>query len=331
MTQKKSVSIIIPNYNGKHLLEQYLPVTLEVIKNADTVYELIIVDDCSKDDSVDFVKSTYPELTLIVNPQNKGFSFSCNQGIAAAQCELIFLLNSDVKLTEGYFDRQWRYFEKSDTFGVMGRIIDMDGDHIQDAARVPKFNGLKLKTGYFYYSDDADDMLYTFYLSGANALIDAKKLRQLGGFYELFSPFYCEDNELSLRAWRVNWKCYYEHNAVCRHLLSATTKKYKTPAWVKSVYFRNRFYMHALHFNGFARLAYYLQITLIDLLPKLLVGQLWIWNSYRDLFRNRRLINAYRMKIETLMDNNHSECSVFEVVKEIRTAAESKKLVKFKP
>ncbi len=88
----------------------------------------------------------------------------------------------------------------------MGRIIDMEGDEIQDAARMPKFNGLKLKDRrYFYYSsDDADDRLYTMYLSGANALIDAAKIKR--GRWILMSysrSFYSEDMELSIRAWRI--------------------------------------------------------------------------------------------------------------------------------
>jgi GT2 family glycosyltransferase len=187
MDIKKSVSIIIPNYNGKHLLNEYLPYTLAAIKQADTTFEIIVVDDCSKDDSVEFIKTDYPAITLIVNAENKGFSFSCNRGIEVAQYELIFLLNSDVKLTPGYFEHQWKYFLHWDTFGVMGRIIDMDGDHIQDAARIPKFNGLKLKTDYFYYTNGGNDRLATFYLSGANALIDANKLKEIGGFYEIFA------------------------------------------------------------------------------------------------------------------------------------------------
>lgn len=331
MDIKKSVSIIIPNYNGRHLLEEYLPYTITAIETADTTFEIIIVDDCSTDDSVAFIKAVYPEFTLIINPENKGFSYTCNRGIEASQYELIFLLNSDVKLTPDYFEHQWKYFTRWDTFGVMGRIIDMDGDNIQDAARVPKFNGLKLKTDYFYYTDKDSDRLLTFYLSGANALIDAAKLKKIGCFYELFSPFYCEDNELSLRAWKLNWKCYYEHKAVCRHLLSATTKKYKTPGWVKSVYFRNRFYMHALHFNGLALFAWYLQITFIDLVPKLLVGQTWIWKSYTELFKNRPLIKEHRAKITKLMDDHQSKKSIFDVVNHIRRSVRNKRKHTFKP
>jgi GT2 family glycosyltransferase len=330
MSVKKSVSIIIPNYNGVRLLEEYLPYAIHAIKSADTVYEIIIVDDCSTDGSVKFIRKEFPQVKLIVNEHNKGFSYTCNRGIEAARYELIFLLNSDVKLTPGYFDHQWKYFSEPDTFGVMGRIIDMEGDHIQDAARAPKFNGLKLKTGYFYYSE-TNDHLYTMYLSGANALIDAAKLRELNGFDELFSPFYSEDMELSIRAWRLNWKCYYEHQSVCRHRLSATTKNYRTPQWVKRVYFRNRFYFHVLHLEGFKLFGYYCQITLIDLLPKLLAGQFWIWKSYMELFKNKRAISSRRANFKKLMHKHHSTTSLPDVVANINASVKFKEIIRFKP
>ncbi|MBC7399639.1 MAG: glycosyltransferase family 2 protein, partial [Mucilaginibacter sp.] len=315
---KKSISIIIPNYNGAKLLSTYLPFTFTAIKNAGVAYEVIVVDDCSTDKSGEFIKENYPQVKLFVNAKNAGFSFTCNQGINAAQHDLVLLLNSDVKLTPDYFEHQFKYFDADDTFGVMGRIIDMEGDHIQDAARMPKFNGLKLKTDYFYYTDAADDRLYTFYLSGANALIDAKKLKDVGGFYELFSPFYCEDMELSIRAWKLGWKCYYDHQSVCCHQVSATTKDLQKPKWIKSIYYRNRFYMHALHLNGLALFGWYIQIMLIDLLPKLLVGQFWIWKSYKELFKSRTLINQYRYRLKMLVDGHNSNRSVFNVVDEIR-------------
>ncbi|HTD99398.1 MAG TPA: glycosyltransferase family 2 protein [Mucilaginibacter sp.] len=331
MDIKKSISIVIPNYNGRQLLEEYLPFTLKAIETAGTVYQIIIVDDQSPDNSVEWIKSNYPELKLIVNPENKGFSYTCNRGIDAAQYELILLLNSDVKLTPDYFEHQWKYFSDKDTFGVMGRIIDMEGDHIQDAARVPKFNGLKLKTDYFYYTDDPNDRLYTMYLSGANALVDAAKLKEIGGFDELFSPFYSEDMELSIRAWRLGWKCYYEHQAICRHRLSATTKNYKTANWVKSVYFRNRFYFHALHLNGMASFLWYCQVTLIDLLPKLLAGQFWIWKSYRQLFINRSVIRQHKARFQALMESKGSRITLFNIVSNIKSSVIDKTITRFNP
>ncbi|MES2807180.1 MAG: glycosyltransferase family 2 protein [Bacteroidota bacterium] len=330
MATKKTLSIVIPNYNGRKLLQTYLPFTFAAAENAGVAYEIIVVDDASTDESVSYLKAEYPQVKLLVNAQNSGFSYTCNQGIAAAKNELILILNSDVKLLPDYFERQFKYFDADDTFGVMGRIIDMDGDGIQDAARLPKFNGLKLKTDYFYYTDNEADRLYTFYLSGANALMDATKLKEIGGFYELFSPFYCEDMELSLRAWKLGWKCYYEHNSVCRHQVSATTKGLKKPKWIKTTYYRNRFYMHALHLNGVALLAWYIQITLIDLLPKLLVGQFWIWDSYIQLFTNSDKIKLYKDKLSKLMNKHHSTQSIFDVIANIRQSVTGKQTTRLK-
>jgi GT2 family glycosyltransferase len=327
LNNKKSVSIVIPNYNGKTLLQAYLPSTLAAIKQANTLYEIIIVDDCSKDDSVHFIRTNYPDIKLVINSANKGFSHTCNKGINASVNELILLLNSDVKLSPDYFEHQWSYFEREDTFGVMGRIIDMGGHHIQDAARMPKFNGLKLKTDYFYYNRSYADA-YTYYLSGANALINAAKLKQIGGFFELFSPFYYEDAELGVRAWRLQWKCYYEHRAVCEHQISATTKNYDTRQRIKSIYFRNRYYMHALHLNGVALVLWYLQISLFDFLPQILIGRFWIWTSYKELFSNHQLIKQYRHLVRKLMEQHNSKQSLFNVMAFIKKSADEGELVK---
>jgi len=327
LNNKKSISIVIPNYNGKTLLQTYLPSTLVAIEQADTDYEIIIVDDCSKDDSVQFIRTNYPDIKIVVNPVNKGFSYTCNQGINSSVNELIMLLNSDVKLSPAYFKHQWSYFEHEDTFGVMGRIIDMDGHQVQDAARMPKFNGFKLKTDFFYYNKSHVDA-YTYYLSGANALIDAAKLKRIGGFFELFSPFYYEDAELGVRAWRLQWKCYYEHRAVCEHQISATTKNYDTRQRIKSIYFRNRYYMHALHLNGVALILWFVQISLFDFLPQILIGRLWIWGSYKALFDNHKAIKQYRHRVKHLMEQYNSQRSLFGVVAFIKRSAKKRELVK---
>ncbi len=324
---KKSVSIIIPNYNGRQLLAQYLPHTLLAIKNSGAVYEIIVVDDCSKDDSVEYLRNEYPDIRLLVNAKNGGFSYTCNQGIQAARMDLILLLNSDIRLSPDYFDQQWKYFDHKHTFGVMGRITDMDGPRIQDAARMPKFNGFKLKTAYFYYRTDAQPAL-TLYLSGANALVDAQKLKAMGGFNEMFSPFYAEDFELSLRAWRLNWKCYYEHQSVCGHEVSASTKNYKTARWVKMVYFRNRYYLHALHLGKVALVLWFLQITLIDLLPKIITGKFWMLESYTSFLKNLSQLNRRRKQFKTLMQQHHSSTTISDVFKTIGKSVEGAEVVK---
>lgn len=324
---KKSVSIIIPNYNGRHLLEKYLPFTLQAINNAGVDFEVIVIDDCSSDDSVAYLQGNYPLVKLICNSVNKGFSFSCNQGIAAAQKELALILNSDVKLSANYFDPLWAYFANDSTFGVMGRIIDMGGTRIQDAARMPKENVFKLKTAWFYYLAEGGPA-YTFYLSGANALIDLKKLKEIGGFNELFSPFYCEDFDLGLRAWRLNWKCFYEHEAICEHEVSASTKDYKTSNWVKMIYFRNRYYLHALHLNGFRLLFWFLQITFVDLVPKIIARKLWLGKSYWSFLTHIGAIRTSRKQFRNLMNKHHSTTGINEVVRHIIASVHDQSIIR---
>jgi hypothetical protein len=136
--------------------------------------------------------------------------------------------------------------------------------------------------------------------------------------------------ELSIRAWKLNWKCYYEHNSICRHQVSASTKNYKTAQWVKSIYYRNRFYLHALHLNGPALFGWYVQITIIDLLPKLLAGQFWIWKSYRELFKNNRQIKAYKNRLNDLLAEHNSRLTIFNVVEKIKTSVKGKNLIRIK-
>ena len=329
MEVRKSVSVVIPNYNGKHLLKEYLPFTYAAVKNTEFPYEIIVVDDASTDGSVDFLKAEYPEVIVISNSENKGFSYTCNRGIEVAKCELILLLNTDVKLSPDYFEHQWKYFLRWDTFGVMGRITDMKGDKIQDAARMPKWTGFKLKTAYFYYTRSKSDRLYTLYLSGANALINAEKLKSIGGFNELFSPYYCEDMELCMRAWLLKWKSYYEHTAICQHQVSASTKGHTSARKIKNIYFRNRFYFHAIYLNGFPLYAWYIQITLLDLIPRMLIGQFWILNSYFSLFTQNKLIQQHRTRLKNLMDEEESDIDIFDVIEKITTAMKNKKITRF--
>ncbi|MDB5151144.1 MAG: glycosyltransferase, partial [Mucilaginibacter sp.] len=118
----KGISVVIPNYNGTKLLTQNLPSVYTALKNSALPYEVIISDDASTDDSVAFIKTNYPDVILISNSENSGFSVNINKGIAAAKLELVLLLNSDIKLDEHYFEPQLKYFDKPGTFGVMGKI-----------------------------------------------------------------------------------------------------------------------------------------------------------------------------------------------------------------
>ncbi|MEO6582990.1 MAG: glycosyltransferase family 2 protein [Ferruginibacter sp.] len=256
------ISVVIPNYNGRYLLDEIIPSLMTALQNCGLPHEIFIVDDFSTDDSVQHIKNQYPFIKLLQNENNRGFSPTINKGIFAAQYDYILLLNSDVKLSQEYFKTLLPYFERADTFGVMGRIIGWDDDKIQDGAKYPSFHGAKIKTtgNYVLQEPGKNDWLYTMYLSGANALVSRQKILELKGFNEIFAPFYVEDYELSLRAWRLGWKCYYDHHAVCRHKESVSIKTKSKKDFINTIYYRNKMFLHAIHLDGVKLFAWYLQL-----------------------------------------------------------------------
>ena len=80
-----SISVVIPTYKGKALLAQNLPSVFHALEQATTIFEIIVVDDASLDDTAAFLQEHYPSIKLLSNETNKGFSPTINKGIFAAQ------------------------------------------------------------------------------------------------------------------------------------------------------------------------------------------------------------------------------------------------------
>ncbi len=327
----KGISVIIPNFNGLHLFPDTLYTVEEALGFTQKPFEIIVVDDCSTDGSVKYLQENYPVVIIISNPSNSGFSVTANRGIQSAKYDKVLLLNSDVKLTPDYFLTQFKYFNQADTFGVMGRIINWDDDHIQDGAKYPSLQGGKIKTSKNYLLRDKQAMadgLYSMYLSGANAFIDKEKFLAIGGFNKLFSPFYVEDFELSLRAWRLGFKCYYNHESICKHKTSTTIKSSSRKKFVEIIYNRNKFFLHAIHLSGNIKLLWYVQLF-AEAFLKLLTGKWSYIQSLKLLFNASGKIKKSRLDFDTSAARLHSNKSVKEVADFILGSIEGKEKIIF--
>jgi GT2 family glycosyltransferase len=315
MNNIKGISVVIPNYNGVALLPEILPPLYEALQNTQLPYEVIVSDDCSTDNSLALLKEQYPQVDVIENEVNQGFSKTINKGIFKAKYELVLLLNSDVKLTPRFFEKQLPYFELPDTFGVMSKIVGWDDDVVQDGGKYPSFHGTKIKTSgnYVPLQDDNNIKLYSMYLSGANALVSREKIVQLGGFDEIFSPFYVEDFELSLRAWRLGWKCYYEHNAVCRHKTSTTIKNKDSKKFVRKIYNRNKMFLHAIHLPASKKLLWYMQLF-VETLAQTAFGKLWYFAAVKSFLQSGGAIKQSKQNLLSVAGGKRL-LSVKEVVK----------------
>lgn len=308
----QGISVIIPNYNGKHLLERNLPSVYSALQSSGiSDFEIIIPDDASTDDSVNFIKTNYPEIFLIENKTNKGFGGNTNTGIFRAQKELVLILNSDVNLTEGYFKPLLKYFDEPDTFGVTGRIIGLDSDRIQDGAKYPKYHFANIASTTNYICKNRTS-LCNFFLTGANALIDRKKLIELKGYDEIFNPYYGEDVDLGLRAWRLGYKCYYEHSAICRHPNSATIKK-ETPEKIRIISSRNKMYLHFIHLNGI-ELAFYLLKLFLKTILKVIVLDFKYLKSFWMFISSIKMCFGQKKKFQELQKARNVHLTIKDIV-----------------
>jgi GT2 family glycosyltransferase len=323
------LSIIIPNYNGRNLLPEVLPTVISAAEDARLPFEIIIADDCSTDDSVSFLKQAYPAIKVVVNDRNKGFSPTINNGIFNAQYSHLLLLNSDVKLTPGFFNGLLRYFERPDTFGVMSKIVGWEDDKVQDGGKLPSFHGVKIKTSgnYLPVKEEQDQWYYSMYLSGANALVDREKILQLGGFDELFAPFYVEDFELSLRAWRMGWKCYYDDITICRHKLSVSIKSSHKKKSIKVVYDRNKMFLHAIHLNSFKRFLWFVQLSFEGLAYLIMLRSAWL-RSLRSFIANYSGVIKSRKRL-AVAAKGRTLLTVKQVVNMVRSSVEKKDIIRF--
>lgn len=267
--KKRSVSVIIPSFDGKTLLEKYLPSLMETLKNSQLIsqYEIIVVDDASTDGTETFLAENYPKVICLKNEKNMGFSKTSNRGLWQAQYELVLFLNNDMVLNHDFFEKTIPYFDQKNTFGVFSEIRDSLGEKKLEGQKMPKYKRHKI-----HYEDNRNTKgKLSFYLCGGNALVNRRRMLELKGFNEIFSPFYFEDFDVSLRAWRKGWKCYYTEETFCKHCHSQTINNKFTKEYVQSIFLRNRFIFNDIHTTSGEcfrlRAQAFLQVALYTLIP----------------------------------------------------------------
>lgn len=279
---KQDISIVIPNYNGVRLLHKCISSAIKACSFSKINFEIIVSDDGSIDESVNHLKTTFPEAIIVTSDTNTGFSGAANRGIQRTGMPLVFIMNNDVTLAEDYFESQFKHFQDPDLFGVMGSIWSEDGKKLMDAAKLPVWKSGQLKSTVNYFiKNKPESSCPTLFLSGANALVRREMLVELGGFDERFNPFYMEDVELSVKAWRKGWKCIYEPKSRCYHKLSETISKTNQQDKVKMISRRNKFLFHHKHLKGFTATLWQIE-NLINLASRWMTLDFSYYRSYFD-------------------------------------------------
>ncbi|MDH4220386.1 MAG: glycosyltransferase family 2 protein [Candidatus Aminicenantes bacterium] len=219
------VSVIIPNWNGRHFLRNCLD-SLRTQSYQDL--EIILVDNGSTDGSAEFVKTFFPEVQILSLPYNKGFAGAVNEGILAAKGEFIALLNNDAIADDRWIEELVKGIYSSSAIGFCAskilrllhrRRVDTAGDSYTrfGVARKRGWNGGKDK---FLKAE------LVFGACAAAALYRRSMLEEIKLFDEDFFCLY-EDVDLSFRAQLAGFKCLYVPTAIVYHQGGGTTGTYR--------------------------------------------------------------------------------------------------------
>lgn len=227
---KTKVAVVILNWNGKKFLEKFLPSVVEYSNGA----EVIIADNDSKDDSVDFIKKHYPELRIIINKENGGYAKGYNDALSKVEAEYYVLLNSDIEVTPNWVmpvidvmeadktiaaaQPKLLAYSQKDEFeyaGAAGGFIDKYGYPFCQG-RI--FGHLEKDLGQY------EDVREIFWATGAAMFVRADKFWEIGGLDEDFFA-HMEEIDLCWRFKNHGYKIMYVPTAKIYHVGGGTLPK----------------------------------------------------------------------------------------------------------
>lgn len=204
MNHLPKVDIVIPTYNGLHLLRKFLPA---VYAHTPNLNNLIIVDDGGQDETEEYLKS-FSRVTYIKSPKNLGFSHSMNLGVMASKSKYVVFLNNDVLVKKNYLLQPIKFMEE-DSYLFAVNFCEQNSSW-----PLATWSAGKLQ---YTNSANKDREYYCAWPSGGSSLIRREYFNKIGGFNEVYSPAYWEDIDLGWRAWKSGWKIIWTPSSKVDH------------------------------------------------------------------------------------------------------------------
>lgn len=302
------VSIIIPTWNGLHLLKQSLDSVIVAKESYKGECEIIIIDNGSMDRTVDVLYDYYPSIIVEKLMTNMGFGYACNRGAEISSGELILILNNDVYVPEQIINELVDTFQSvNDVFSVCPETRLWDGNKLTDTVFSSAIT--------FSYDDqgeliqhwmvqDGKNLLSglspTAYTTGAITLIDKNKFLNLGGFDHIYGLAYWEDVDICLKAWKRGWASYCTNDSHAWHKISATSGNEDDCSFKKRQMTLNYILLQLVHiddtttlisfiFQFFNFLSYLLKKGMFQQALDLLSS---IFKNKKNIINTRKLFNS---------------------------------------
>jgi len=232
------LSVIILNYNVRYFLELCIKSVQAAISEIDA--EIIVVDNNSSDDSCTMVKELFPNVLLLENKDNVGFSKANNQAVAIAKGEYVCILNPDTVVAEDTFLQLLQFSSSRNNLGIVGcKLVDGSGEFLPESKRnIPtQYIAIKKLVGFskrYYVSELKDtDVGKASVFVGAFMFLTKKRYQEIGGFDERYF-MYGEDVDFSYSMLNAGYENYYYGKTTVIH--------YKGESTLKDEVYAQRFY-----------------------------------------------------------------------------------------
>ena len=235
----RSASVVIPNWNGRDLLEKYIPSIVTALAG-NPQNEIIVVDNGSTDGSADYLRAALPQVRVLALDTNLGFGGGSNAGFRAAANDIVVLLNSDMRVAPDFLQPLLDGFTDDRVFAVSCQIFFSDPARLREETGLTQAwwedGGLRVR---HRIDDKVASPFPCFYGGGGSCAFDRRKFLELGGFDELLRPFYLEDTDLGYMAWKRGWKVLYQPASIVFHEHRGTIGKRFTEQYIQSVLKKN--------------------------------------------------------------------------------------------
>ena len=214
------VSIIIPVYDRDRFTYNCLR---SIANHLDVPAEIIVVDDGSSEDTVQFLRSI-AGVRWIRNEHNIGYVASCNRGAAVARGSSLLFLNNDTLIQPGWLSTLLTRKKSDSTIGAVGSLLVYPNRVISEAGAIIWRDGSGWNFGRGFCEDDPASAYVrdVDYCSGASLLVDRAKFFEIGGFDERYAPAYYEDADLCFALRKEGLRTVFEPRSVVVHFEGAT-------------------------------------------------------------------------------------------------------------
>ncbi|NVM34368.1 MAG: glycosyltransferase family 2 protein [Candidatus Lokiarchaeota archaeon] len=319
-------SIILSNYNGLiHIKECFDSLLKLNYKN----FEIIFIDNNSQDKSIEFVRKNYPNVKIIENKKDYGFSKANNIAATYAKGKYIALLNIDTVVDANWLTRLVKVAEKSDKIGIT--VSKMYYYHNKDIINYAGGSCDKYLKGVHIGDNKRDNKSFSiqmevFFACGAAILIKRELYNKIGLFDPLYYA-YCEDLDLSWRTWLIGYKVVYVPTSFIYHKIGQIlgprsprkmflSEKNRLRTLLKNYELKTLFIILPIYFGKrmgiIVKKVLKFDISAIIHLYVYIKAIFWNIIHTRSLLKNRQFISLNRIKDDNFILNLMKKSTTLE-------------------